>query len=235
MNILLIIEGAQKQDSTFSVLSLCEKSLFLQFSPEFYLQDLNLGEIYADGGIEAVKERFDFPSVKVIDGFVQISLENFIALLEHFFPEGIMNPFEQDQLPLSGEKLRILLSYSNENLDENFPVFHYQKYFLDQLAEKVLRKRNILKLSSIVKYVGTQVDTDIAAAYWTKILARYINKPCQKLTRVIFPLDQTFRMIHDSERSRIKMVDIARNEQYLRSLFLHNSEEKFKTALTKDC
>lgn len=219
MNILLIIEGRRKEDSTFSILSLHENNLFLQFSPEFYIRDLNLGDLYAKGGIQAVEEKFGLPTLKVIDKFVTVSLENLTALLHHFFPEGMYDPIKKEQRLISEESIYSMLSYAN-NTDESFPTLECQKCFFEQLASRILRKRNLLRLPSIVKIIQTYIETDLDVSTGTKLLAQFINKPAQKITQVVFPLASTFRMVKGSEGSYVKIIDIARNEQYLRNLFL---------------
>lgn len=219
MNILLAIEGQEKQkNSTFTLISFKEKQLFLQFSPDFHLQSLTLGDIFFESGIEGVKQIFQQNFQVPIDGYVLITEENLLQLMQIYFPKGIPDLQAASQKILAVQQLAACLDYQN-NLEGEHSTFAYQRHFLTLLKRQIVRKRNLLKMTPIMKQLAQFVETDIPQQQWVKLVIAAIGKNQRPTLDYIFPIENTYRIMPVGSRYRLKMVDVSSNEGFLRRIF----------------
>lgn len=218
MNILLVIEGDEAKETTFSILCIKNEALLLHFSPEFHLHSLNWGEVYHENGVEALKKIFESDFGLAIDGYVIVTIDNLLLLLQLFLPEG----FEEELKALSNSldtkiSIRKCLTYTS-CIEDDFSVYVYQNHLFNLLKIRVLKKRNLLRILSLTKQISNYVETDIDNGRWSRLIVRYIGKTEIPVDRFIFPLANTFRVIKRGSDTSIRMVDIGTNERFLRDI-----------------
>ncbi|MHC5373801.1 hypothetical protein ACYSNU_08345 [Enterococcus sp. LJL120] len=215
MNILLAVEcEATAYDSTFTFISYQQKSLLLQFSPDFHLHSLSLGEIFQENGIQGVKDFFEKNFQLVIDGSVVLQEKNLLQLLNSYFPKGIPG-LTASQLIADPKEFSDLLAYQ-QNMEGPESTFVYQQHFLRILKNQIIRKRNLLKMNVITRQLVQYMTTDISQQQLLKLLLSLVRQSAS-LEKYVFPLENTYRILPAGQKQRLKMVDVGQNERLLRN------------------
>ncbi|MFV0559410.1 MAG: hypothetical protein ACK5NA_01665 [Enterococcus sp.] len=219
MSILVILKDNPVERSTFMYIRLKENRTVLQFSPEFHLEGLTLGELYSKDGYLGIQEFFVKELDLVVDDFVEVSLEEWNRFLPEIAPDGLLVEVADGQrmvgLPELTEKMQYCLDQKNE-----FSIFYAQRKILKSFFKVLSKKRNLLRMTYFLKKYPNLLHTSMQIPQFFGLVHRYLQSQQLPSQNFSFPLTDTYRVVERSHEKKVIVVDFIQNRNKIYQMTL---------------